>query len=151
MDQRVAKLEQDARQPCLAMEADGPTDTKTRERTEGATKAVQAMRGDSCSANRVDPGPKTTSTSFGVKVDPSALPCGDYVLIEHIAAAPKSCFSLLEMRTTTAAGGLLPTGETSTATRTTFDIQLFGSARPKRRILKRLRFHLLDTTAVSEK
>ena len=38
--QPAASLEHDARQPRLAMEADGPANTKTRERTEGATKAV---------------------------------------------------------------------------------------------------------------
>ena len=67
MNQRIARLQQDARQPRLAMEADGQADTKTRERTEGAATAVQAMHGDSCSANRVDPGPKTTSISFAVR------------------------------------------------------------------------------------
>ena len=36
----AARLEQDARQPRLAMEADGPADTKTRERTEGAATAA---------------------------------------------------------------------------------------------------------------
>ena len=61
---RVASLEQDARQPRLAMEADGPADKKTRKRTEDAATAVQAMHGDSFSANRVDPDPKS-STSFG--------------------------------------------------------------------------------------
>ena len=35
-DQREARQEQDARQPRLAMEADGPANTKTRKRTEGA-------------------------------------------------------------------------------------------------------------------
>ena len=40
MDQRLTSLEQDARQPRLAMEADGLADTKTRERTEGAATAV---------------------------------------------------------------------------------------------------------------
>ena len=60
MNQRVARLQQDARQPRLALEADGQVDNKTRERTEDAATAVQAMHGDSCSANRVDPGPKTT-------------------------------------------------------------------------------------------
>ena len=39
-DQRLASLEQDAQQPRLTMEADGLTDEKTRERTEGAAKAV---------------------------------------------------------------------------------------------------------------
>ena len=48
MDQHVTSLEHGAPSPRLAMEADGPANTKTRERTEGAATAVQAMRGDSC-------------------------------------------------------------------------------------------------------
>ena len=120
-DQRVASLEKDARQARLAMEADGPADTKTRERNEGAATAIKAMHGDSCSANRVDPGPKTTSTSFCVKTEPPALPCRDAVVVENDAAAPRSCLPPLEMRTTTAAGGLPSTGKTSSATKTTFD------------------------------
>ena len=75
LDQRLTSLEQDARQLRLAMEADGPADTKTRERTEGAATAVQAMYEDSFSANQVDPDPKSTSTSFDVKGEPPALPC----------------------------------------------------------------------------
>ena len=59
LEQHLTRLGQDARQPRLAMDAGGPADTKTRERTEGAATAVQAMYGDSCSATRVDPGPKT--------------------------------------------------------------------------------------------
>ena len=55
--QRLAGLEQDARQPRLAMETDVQADTKTHERTEGAATALQAMHGDSCSTNRVDPDP----------------------------------------------------------------------------------------------
>ena len=55
MSQRVSSLEQDARQPRLAMEADEQADTKTGKRTEGAAMAVQAMHGDSCSATRIDP------------------------------------------------------------------------------------------------
>ena len=39
-DQRFASLEQDARKLRLAMEADGPADEKTRERTEGTAKVV---------------------------------------------------------------------------------------------------------------
>ena len=35
LDQHAASLEHDARQPCLTMEADVPTNTKTREGTEG--------------------------------------------------------------------------------------------------------------------
>ena len=118
-DQRVASLEQDARQPRLVMDADVPVDTKTRERTEGAATVVQAMHGDSFSANRVQAGP-TCLTSFDVKAEPRALPCRDDVLVENGTAAPKSCLSPSEMRTSTAAGGLLPTDKTSTATRTTF-------------------------------
>ena len=64
-DQCLASLAHDARQPCLAMEADGRADTKIRERTEGAAEAVQAVHGDRASANRVDPDPMC-STSFGV-------------------------------------------------------------------------------------
>ena len=101
-------------------EADGHANTKTQGRTEGAAKAVQAMRGDSCTtAQRVQDGPMTNSTSFGVKAEPPALPCRDDVVVEEGATSPESCFPSLEMRSPTAAGGLLPTGETSTATRTT--------------------------------
>ena len=121
MEQRVVRLEQDARQPRLAMEADGPANTKTRERTEGAATAVQAKHGDSFYASRVDPDPRTNSTYFRLRVEPPALPCRDDVLVENSAAAPKSCLPSLEMRPPTAAGGLLPTGETSTATKITFN------------------------------
>ena len=90
--QHAASLENEARQPRLAMEENGPANTKTRERTEGAATAVQAMHGDSFSICRVDPGSKT-STSFGVKAEPTALPCRDDVLVEDGAAALKSCLS----------------------------------------------------------
>ena len=53
MDQHVARLEHGARQPRHAMEADGPANTKTYERTDGAATAVQAMHGDSCTAQKV--------------------------------------------------------------------------------------------------
>ena len=78
------------------------------------------MYEDSFSANGVDPDPKITSTSFDVKGEPPALPCRDGVLVENGAAAPKSCLSLLKMRTAVA-GGLLPTGKASRATKITFD------------------------------
>ena len=55
IDQRVASLEQNARQPRLAMEADVPADKKTRKRTEGAATAVQAKHGDICSAKGSKP------------------------------------------------------------------------------------------------
>ena len=118
--QREASLEHDARQPCLALEADGPADTKTRERTEGAVTAIQAMNGDSCTAQKGQDGPRA-STSFGVKAKPPDLPCREDVLVMNGAASPKSCLPSSEIRSPTSAGGLLPTGEASTATRTTFN------------------------------
>ena len=65
------------------METDGPANTKTRERTEGAATAVQATRGDSFSGRRVEPGPNTNLISFGVKAEPPALPCRDDVVVER--------------------------------------------------------------------
>ena len=41
-DQHVTSLEHGARQPRHTMEAGGPANPKTRERTEGAATAVQA-------------------------------------------------------------------------------------------------------------
>ena len=103
------------------MVADGQADMKTRECTEGVAKAVQAMHGDSVSASRIDPGPKTNSTSFGAKTRPPVLPCRDDVVVENGAAAPESCPLPLKMRTMTATGGLLPTGKTCTAAKTIFN------------------------------
>ena len=120
MRQRVARLEPDAWQQRLAMVANGHANTKTPERTEGAATAVKTMHGDSCTARSVHDGPKT-STCFGVKAEPPALSCRDGVLVEDGAVEPKSCLPSLEMRTTTAARGLLPTGETSTATKIAFN------------------------------
>ena len=119
MDEHVTRLEHGARQLRLAMEADGQANTKTREHTEGAATAVQAMRGDGFSARWVEPGPNTNSTSFGVKAEPPALPRRDDVVVECGDAASESCLPSLEMRSLTAAGGLVPTGETSTASETT--------------------------------
>ena len=103
------------------MVADGPANTKTRERTESAATAVQAMHRDNFSACRVDPGPKANSASFGVMAEPPDLPCREDVLVEDGAAAPKLCLLSLEMRSPTTTGGLLPTGEISTTTKTTFN------------------------------
>ena len=91
LERHLMSQEQDARQPRLAVEeADGHANTKTRERTEGAATAVQAMRGDGVSARRVEPDPNTSSTSFGMKAEPLALPCRDDVVVESGDAAPKS-------------------------------------------------------------
>ena len=113
LKQQLSSQEQDARQRRFAMKADGPTNTKTRERMEGAATAVQVMHGDSFSARRVDPGPKINSTSFGMMAEPPALPCRGDVVVESRDAAFKSCLPSLEMRS-------LPTGEASTR-------HLFGS------------------------
>ena len=119
MNQHVTSLEHGARQPRLAMEADGQANTKTRERTMGAAIAVQAMPADGFSARRVEPGPNTNSTSFGVKAEPPALPCRDDVVVESGNAASESCLPSFDMRSSTAAGGLVPTSEVSTALETT--------------------------------
>ena len=103
-NQRLASLEHDARQPRLIMEAAVPADEKSCERTEGAATAVQAMYGNSFSANRIQAGP-TSSTNFGVKAEPCALPCRDDISVENSAATPKLCLSLLKMRSPTATGG----------------------------------------------
>ena len=96
MNQRASSLKQDARQPHLIMVTEGQADTKTRERTEGAATVVQAMHGDSCSANRVDPDPKCSTSFSNNPTRLPALPCsGDDVLVGKGAAALKSCLSPL--------------------------------------------------------
>ncbi|CAM9103180.1 unnamed protein product [Ascophyllum nodosum] len=120
-DQHLTRLEHGARQPRLAVEADGQASTKTRKRMEGAATAVQAMRGDCFSACRVEPGPTTNSTSLGMKADPPSLPCRDDSVVECGSAAFKSCLPSMEMRPSTAAGGLVPTGDASKASETTLN------------------------------
>ena len=53
MDQCLASLEHNARQPRPAMVADVPADEKAPEHTDGIAKAVQAMHGNSFSTKRV--------------------------------------------------------------------------------------------------
>ena len=121
INQRLASLEQDARQPRIAMESDVKADKKTRVRTEGAAAAVQAKHGDSCSAKRAQAGSKRSTSFSDDSTKPPALPRSrNDALVGNGATAPKSCFSLLEMGTPTVAGGLLPTGKTSTATMSIF-------------------------------
>ena len=116
---RLVSLEQDARQPRLAMKADIIAEKQTCERTEGAAAAVQAKHGDSCSVKRVQAGP-TNSTCFDEKAEPPALPHEDDILVDNGAAAPRPCLSPVEMRRLTAAGDLPSTGKTSTVTMTIF-------------------------------
>ena len=109
------------------MEADGHANTKTCERAEGAATVVQAMHGDGCTtAQKVQDGPKT-SISFGVMAEPPDLPCREDVLVEDGATSLEPCLPSLEMRSSTAAGDLVPTREASTATETTVNKPLLQS------------------------
>ena len=88
LEQHLLSQEHGARQPRLAMETDGPANTKTQERTEGAATAVQAMRGNSCTTEqKIQDGPKT-SISFGMMAKPPDLPCREDVLVEEGATSP---------------------------------------------------------------
>ena len=117
--QRLASLEQNARQLRLATEADVPTYKKTRRRAEDAA-ADQAKHGDSCSAKRVHAGP-TGSTSFGRTAKPPALPRRNNILVDRGAEAPKPHLSHVEVRMLpSTAGSLLPAGTASTAIRIIF-------------------------------
>ena len=91
LETRLTYLEHDARQPRLAMEADGPANTKTQERTEGAATAVQVMRGDSCTTEQKVQDRSKTSITIGVEAEPLDLSCREDVLVEDGARAPKSC------------------------------------------------------------
>ena len=57
-----------------------------------------------------------------MKAGPPALPCRDNRVVESGAAAFESCLSSMEMRPSTAAGGLDPTGEASKASETTSNL-----------------------------
>ena len=63
--QRLAGLEQDARQVRLAMEADVISDTKTRKCTENAA-ADRAKHGDKSSSAQVEPNPMCLKRQSGV-------------------------------------------------------------------------------------
>ena len=56
-----------------------------------------------------------------MEAEPPDLPYREDVLIEDGATTPKSCLPSLEMRSPTAAGGLVPTGKASTAMETSFN------------------------------
>ena len=104
------------------MKEDGPANTETRERMEGAATALQAVHGDSCSSDWVDPD-AMCSTSFGNDcTGPPAPPySGKNALVDNGAAAPKSCLPSLAIRSPIATRGLLPAGETSTVIKMTFN------------------------------
>ena len=150
IEQRVASLEHDARQPRLAMEADVPADKNARELTEGAAAAVQAKHEDSCSANRADLDPMCL-TSFG---DDStgllALPCSlDNALVGNDAAAPKSCLSPLGCAHQQPPVAYPPPAKPLQRQGSPFISSVFGSAQPRRRILRRCQLNTPCTTAFS--
>ena len=120
-DQRLAGLAYEGRQPRLAMEADITPDTKTRKRTEDAP-ANRAKHGDSSSARMADVG-STSLANFGKIAEPPLAPekCISNALADKGAEVPKASSSTCRVRILpSAAGGLLPTGTASTATRTIF-------------------------------
>ena len=117
--QRSASLEQDARQPHLATEADVPKDTKTRKRMENVA-AKRVISGNNSSAE-VDPDSMCLASFGDGPTGPPALPCSrDDALVDNGAAAPKQCLSPVEMSMLTAAGDILPAGKAFTAMRTIF-------------------------------
>ena len=56
-----------------------------------------------------------------MKADPPAIPCRDDSVVECGSAAFKSCFPSMKMRPSTAAGGLVPTGDASKVSETTLN------------------------------
>ena len=118
--QRLAGLEQESRQPRLAMKADVPSDTKIRNRIDDVA-ADRTISVNSSFANQVNPD-QMHMTSFGDDfIGPTTSPCSrDGTLVDNGAGVLKPCFSPVKMRTLPAAGGLLPTGKASTATMAIF-------------------------------
>ena len=116
---RSAILEQEARQPSLATEADVPHDTKTRNHIEDVS-AERVIGGDNSSV-QVDTD-TVCRTSFGDdSTKLQALPCSkDGATVDKGAAAPKPCLSPTEISTRIATGGLLSADTASTAMRTIF-------------------------------
>ena len=116
---RLEGLLHGAQRPRLAMEADVKSDAKTRMRTEDVA-GDRVIIGDSTSA-QLDPDPMCLISFGDDSTGPLALPCSrDDALVDKGAATPKPCLSPVQMRTLTAAGGLLPAGTASTAMKTTF-------------------------------
>ena len=112
------------------------------------------MHGDSCFADRVDPDPMC-STSYGDDCTgpPAPLCPRENAMVDNSAAAPKSCLPSFEVRSPTAAGGLLPSAKPVQQQIPPSTSHLFGSTRPRRRIQGRntygLQFHPPGTTAAS--
>ena len=91
------------------------------------------------------------SISFGMMAEPPDLPCREDVSVEDGATAPESCLPSLEMHSSTVTGGLVPTGEASTATETTSNEPLLRfyateETNPREKV-HGLRLHTPRTTA----
>ena len=152
MDHRLKRLEHDARQPRLALVADGQANTKTHERAEGAATAVQVMHGDSCTAQKVKDVPKI-STCFGVMAKPPSLRCRDDVVVENGAAAPRSCLNSWRFAHQQPLVAYFLLEKSVQQQRPPSTSQNYGSTRPRRRIQRKqfygLQFHPPGTTAVA--
>ena len=96
------------------------SDTKTRKSMKDV-EAGRMISGDGSSANQVDPDQMFLNNFGDDFTGLPALPCSrNDALVGNGAAAQKSCLSTTEMRTRTAAGGLLPAGTASTTMTTIF-------------------------------
>ena len=125
-NKRLVGLEYKAWQPRLAPEADVEPDTKARKRTEDAA-ADRAKHGDRSSSFRVDHDPMCMINFGDDSTEPPApkKSVGD-ALVDEGAEALKPCLLPVEMRTPTAAGGLLLTDTASAAMRTIFPQPFFS-------------------------
>ena len=128
INQRLAGLKHEARQPRLATEADVEADKKICKRTEGAAGADRAKYNkNNPSAKRSDDG-LTSLTSFSKKIEPPLAPkkCIGAALVNKGAEAPKLHLPPVEVRMLpSAAGGLLPASIASTAMRTIYPRPFF--------------------------
>ena len=119
-NQRLARLQHLAQQPCLATETGVKTDTKACKRTKSAA-ADRAKHGDS-SSTQVNDGP-TNLTSFDNIAKPLSAPgkCIGDVLVHEGAEAPKPHLPPLEVYIlSSTAGGLLNAGTASITMRTIY-------------------------------
>ena len=120
MNKRLTRLEHETRQPRLAIEADGPADKDSRGHGGPRNSSTSNAWGWLFCTPGCTP-PKHQLDQFGVKAEPPALPCKDDSVVGCSATVSESCLPSSEMRSSIAAGGLVPTGEASTASETTLN------------------------------
>ena len=146
-NQRLASLEQNARQPRLAIEADVTADKKTRERTEGANNAVQAKHGDRCSAKRVQAGSRPVRP---VSANKLSLPLSVAGMTSWLTTALRrenlvSHSWRCALQQPLAA--YFPPAKPLQRRGSPITSHVFGSARPRRRILRGHQLNTPRTTA----